>query len=143
MMKLLRFLKPYKAAVIFVLVLVLLQSLSDLYLPTLMSDIVDNGVVNGDTPYIWKIGGFMMLIALGGAACSIGASYLSARSAGGFGRDLRNRLFSHVSKFSLNEFDKIGTASLITRTRSASARRLREIPAPRTTTPRLDRHIAA
>lgn len=116
MMKLLRFLRPYRIPVAFVLILVLLQSLSDLYLPTLMSDIVDKGVVAGDTPYIWKIGGFMMLMALLGAACSVGASFLSAKAAGGFGKDLRSRVFSHVSRFSLNEFDKIGTASLITRT---------------------------
>ncbi|MFC0335065.1 ABC transporter ATP-binding protein [Paenibacillus sepulcri] len=116
MMKLLRFLRPYRIPVAFVLILVLVQSLSDLYLPTLMSDIVDKGVVAGDTPYIWKIGGFMMLMALLGAACSVGASFLSAKAAGGFGKDLRSRVFSHVSRFSLNEFDKIGTASLITRT---------------------------
>ncbi|EFM09162.1 ABC transporter related protein [Paenibacillus curdlanolyticus YK9] len=116
MIKLLRYLKPYRIAVTLVLLFVFLQSLSDLYLPTLMADIVDKGIVTGDTPYIWRIGGFMLLIALGGAICSVGASYLSAKSAGGFGRDLRSKLFAHVEKFSLNEFDKIGTASLITRT---------------------------
>ena len=81
-----------------------------------MADIVDKGVVGGDTPYIWKIGGFMLLVALGGAACSVGASYLSAKAAGGFGKDLRKRIFGHVEQFSLHEFDTIGTASLITRT---------------------------
>ncbi|MWC27328.1 ABC transporter ATP-binding protein [Paenibacillus sp. MMS18-CY102] len=116
MIKLLRYLKPYWIAVSLVLLFVFLQSLSDLYLPTLMADIVDKGIVTGDTPYIWRIGGFMLLIALLGAICSIGASYLSAKSAGSFGRDLRSKLFAHVEKFSLNEFDKIGTASLITRT---------------------------
>jgi len=116
MIKLLRYLKPYRMLVLFVIVFVFLQSLSDLYLPTLLADIVDKGVVTGDTSYIWRIGGFMLLVALGGAACSVGASYLSAKAAGGFGRDLRSRLFAHVEKFSLHEFDRIGTASLITRT---------------------------
>ncbi|REE91384.1 ATP-binding cassette subfamily B protein [Paenibacillus taihuensis] len=116
MLKLLRMLRPYWVLVFFVLLFVFLQSLSDLYLPTLLSDIVDKGVVQGDNPYIWKIGGFMLLIALGGGLCSIGASFLSAKSAGGFGRDLRSRVFSHVEKYSLHEFDQIGTASLITRT---------------------------
>ncbi|MBM7566592.1 ABC transporter ATP-binding protein [Paenibacillus sacheonensis] len=116
MMKLLRLLKPYRVLVSFVLLFVFLQSLSDLYLPTLLADIVDKGVVQGDNPYIWKIGGFMLLIALVGGLCSIGASYLSAKSAGGFGRDLRSRVFAHVEKYSLHEFDQIGTASLITRT---------------------------
>ncbi|MFB9326859.1 ABC transporter ATP-binding protein [Paenibacillus aurantiacus] len=116
MLKLFRFMKPYRTAVIFTLVLVFLQTLSDLYLPTLMADIVDRGVVTGDTGYIWRIGALMLLIAALGGVCAVGASYLSAKSAGAFGRDLRSRVFAHVEQFSLNEFDKIGTASLITRT---------------------------
>ncbi len=68
MIKLLRMLRPYRLPVALVLVFVFIQSLSELYLPTLMADIVDKGVVGGDTPYIWKIGGFMLLVALAGAA---------------------------------------------------------------------------
>ncbi|AJY74695.1 ABC transporter ATP-binding protein [Paenibacillus beijingensis] len=116
MLKLLRFLKPYRALVLLGLLFIFLQSLTELFLPTLMSDIVDHGVVDGNTPYIWRIGGLMLLVALGGAACSVGGSYFSAKAAAGFGKDLRSRLFSHVTQFSLNEFDQFGTASLITRT---------------------------
>jgi ATP-binding cassette subfamily B protein len=116
LIKLSKFLKPFQILVGLVLVLVLLQSLSELYLPTLMSDIVDKGVVTGDTKYIWKIGGFMLIVAAGGMVCSITASYFSARVASGFGKNLRSKLFSHVGNFSLHEFDKLGTASLITRT---------------------------
>ena len=116
MMKLFRFLKPFRLPVAFVLGLVFFQSLAELYLPTLMSDIVDIGIVSGDTAYIWKMGGWMLLVAAGGTLCAIGGSYLSAKVASGFGRNLRRRLFTHVEHFSLQEFDKIGTASLITRT---------------------------
>ncbi|MGN7359176.1 ABC transporter ATP-binding protein [Paenibacillus sp. SAF-054] len=116
MLKLFRTLKPYRLPILFVFLLVFLQSMSDLYLPTLMADIVDEGIINGDIPYIWKIGGFMLAVALVGAICSIGASYLSAKVAGGFGKNLRSRVFQHVQHFSLQEFDKLGTASLITRT---------------------------
>ncbi|RRJ62502.1 ABC transporter ATP-binding protein [Paenibacillus oralis] len=116
MIKLFRYLKPYRWLVAGVLALVFLQTLSELYLPTLMADIVDIGVVKGDTPYIWRVGGFMLLVALGGMACSIGASYFSSRAASGFGKLLRAKMFNHVSNFSLEEFDKVGTASLITRT---------------------------
>ncbi len=116
MLKLFRTLKPYRLPILFVFLLVFLQSMSDLYLPTLMADIVDEGIVYGDIPYIWKIGGFMLAVALVGAICSIGASYLSAKVAGGFGKNLRSRVFQHVQHFSLQEFDKLGTASLITRT---------------------------
>ena len=116
MLKLIKYLKPYQIPIYLVLVLVLLQSLSELYLPTLMSDIVDKGVVTGDSHYIWKIGGFMLLVAAGGMICSIAASFFSAKAASGFGRLLRSKVFSHVGNFSLSEFDKLGTASLITRT---------------------------
>lgn len=116
MMKLFRMLKPYRVPIIFILVLVLFQSLAELYLPTLMADIVNDGIIKGDIPYIWQIGGWMLVIAIGGTACSVIASYLSSRTAGGFAKQLRSRVFRHVENFSLQEFDKMGTASLITRT---------------------------
>lgn len=116
MIKLMKQLKPFRLAVAAVLILVFLQSMGDLYLPTLMSDIVDKGIVQGDRSYIWRIGGFMLLVAAGGALCSIIASYLSARIAAGFGKNTRSRMFNHVENFTLHEFDKLGTASLITRT---------------------------
>lgn len=116
MIKLLKFLEPYKASVAAILLLLFFQSLSQLYLPTLMSDIVDKGIVNGDIDYILKLGGLMMLVAAGGVICRVVASFLSSRTAVGFGRNLRNKIFTRVESFSLNEFDKIGTASLITRT---------------------------
>ncbi|MFC3747450.1 ABC transporter ATP-binding protein [Paenibacillus sp. GCM10012306] len=116
MIKLLRQLKPFRLAVIGVLILVFLQSMGDLYLPTLMSDIVDKGIVQGDRSYIWRVGGFMLLVAAGGALCSIIASYFSAKIAAGFGKNTRALMFNHVENFTLHEFDKVGTASLITRT---------------------------
>lgn len=116
MIKLFRFLKTYRWAVTLVLGLVLLQSLSELYLPTLMADIVDKGVIEEDLPYIWKIGGFMLLVAAAGTVFSVIASYVSAKISAGFGKIVRNKIFTHVEHFSLQEFDKIGTASLITRT---------------------------
>lgn len=116
MIKLFRFLKPYKLQVVSVLVVFLLQSLAELYLPTLMSDIVDTGIVKGDIGYIMRIGGFMLLVALGSGLCTMIASFLSAKVATGFGKNLRTKVFSQVGSYSLHEFDKIGTASLITRT---------------------------
>lgn len=116
MIKLMKQLKPFRWAIAAVLILVFLQSMGDLYLPTLMSDIIDKGIVDGDQPYIWRIGGFMLLVAAGGVLCSIIASYLSARVAAGFGKNTRSRVFNHVENFTLHEFDKLGTASLITRT---------------------------
>ncbi|MDF2935280.1 MAG: transporter ATP-binding protein [Paenibacillaceae bacterium] len=116
MLKLFRYLKPYSWLLVAAVVLLFLQSLSDLYLPTLMSDIVDKGIVQKDTAYIWKTGGWMLLIALGGTVCSVIAMYLSSVIGIGYGRDLRGKVFHHVGKFTLREFDSVGTASLITRT---------------------------
>jgi ATP-binding cassette subfamily B multidrug efflux pump len=116
MLKLMRYLRPFAAAVAAALALVFLQSLSQLYLPTLMASIVDVGIVKGDIPYILHVGLRMLLVAAAGAACSAGGSLLSARVGMGFGRDLRRRIFAHVEGFSLHEFDRIGTPSLITRT---------------------------
>ena len=116
MTKLLGQLRPYYGGIGLVLLLVFLQTMSELFLPTLMADIVDTGIAAGNTAYIVRIGLYMLLFAAGGMLCSIAASYFSAKIAIGFGRDLRSRVFSHVENFSLQEFDRIGTASLITRT---------------------------
>ncbi|MEY8757630.1 ABC transporter ATP-binding protein [Peribacillus frigoritolerans] len=116
MIKILKNLSVYKWIILAVIGLVFIQSMSDLFLPTLMADIIDKGVVRGDTSYIWKIGGFMLLVSSLGACASIIASYYSSKAAMGMGRDLRLKVFNHVEKFSLQEFDEVGTASLITRT---------------------------
>src|SRR5260221_4583485 len=116
MIRLMRFLEPYRLQVAVVLLLVFLQSLANLSLPTLMADIVDTGIVNGDTGYIVRVGGVMLLVTLGGTICAIVDSFFSARIAVGLGRIVRSKLFAHVQRFSLHEFDRVSTASLITRT---------------------------
>ena len=116
MVKLFNYLKPYKVAITTIVVLLFFQALAQLYLPTLMADIVDIGIINGDTNYILRVGGLMLLVAAVGAILTILAVYLSAQTATGFGKDLRRKVFSRVENFSLFEFDQIGTASLITRT---------------------------
>ena len=116
MLRLFRFLKPFSVVLAIALGLLFFQALADLYLPTLMADIVDHGVVRNDVDYIWRIGGIMVLVAAGGVVCSISAAFLSSRIATGFGRDLRGTLFTRVTGYSLHEFDVLGTATLITRT---------------------------
>ncbi len=116
MIRLYRFLKPFIFMVIAILALIFLQTLADLYLPTLMADLINKGIMNSDTNYIWKTGGFMLLISAGGVICAVLANFLSSRTAVGFGRIIRNKIFKRVESFSLHEFDKIGTATLITRT---------------------------
>ncbi len=115
MIRLFRYIRPYAIPVTAVVVLVFTQSLADLYMPTLMSDVVNTGIVNGDVPYIMRTGGSMLLVAGGGIACAVTAGFLASQVAMGFGAMLRERIFRHVSNFSLREFDKLGTPSLITR----------------------------
>lgn len=90
--------------------------MAELALPTLMSDVVNNGMMQGDTRYILTYGTYMLLVALASSASSIIGSFFSARVALGLGKNLRNMVFTRVENYSLHEFDKLGTASLITRT---------------------------
>lgn len=116
MIRLMKYLKPFAVPMTFAMLLVFLQAIADLSLPTLMADIVDRGITRGDTSFILQTGAHMLVIALGGSLAAVTAGYLSSRASTGFGKTLREAVFSHVESFSLEEFDRLGTASLITRT---------------------------
>ncbi|HQQ17411.1 MAG TPA: ABC transporter ATP-binding protein [Fervidobacterium sp.] len=96
--------------------LVVVQAVISLYLPDLMSNIVDKGITKGDVDYIWKVGGQMLLYSLMSALAAIVGSYTSSIVSMGIGRDLRGAVFEKVNSFSLEEINKFSTASLITRT---------------------------
>jgi ATP-binding cassette subfamily B protein len=112
---LIRFLKPHQRLLIAVVVFQLAQSIASLYLPTLNADIIDNGVATGDTDYILRMGGLMLLITLLQIACAVVAVYFGAKAAMGMGRDLRDAIFGRVGEFSEQEVTKFGAPSLITR----------------------------
>ncbi|NUO61577.1 MAG: ABC transporter ATP-binding protein [Hamadaea sp.] len=109
-------LRPYRGDITLVVLLQFISTLATLYLPTLNADIIDDGVVTGDTGNILKIGGVMLGVTLIQIACSIGAVYFGARTAMAVGRDIRGALFDRVESFSLREVGKFGAPSLITRT---------------------------
>jgi ATP-binding cassette subfamily B protein len=94
----------------------LLQTCATLYLPTLNADIIDNGVVKGDTGYILSFGALMIGISLAQVVCNIGAVYYGARTASALGRDVRGAVFDRVQSFSAREVGHFGAPSLITRT---------------------------
>jgi ATP-binding cassette, subfamily B, multidrug efflux pump len=110
------FLRPYRKPIMLLLLLQLGQSVATLYLPTLNAEIIDNGVIPHNTHYILITGGWMLAITLGGILCSIGAIYFGAQVAMALGRDVRQRIFTQVLKFSDREVNQVGTPSLITRT---------------------------
>jgi ATP-binding cassette subfamily B multidrug efflux pump len=110
------YLRPYRAALAALVVLQLVQSLATLYLPTLNADIIDYGVVTGDTHYILRTGGIMLAVTVVQILAAIGAVYFGARTAMALGRDVRHAVFQRVQDFSAREVGRFGTPSLITRT---------------------------
>jgi ATP-binding cassette subfamily B protein len=109
------FLTPYRRSIAIVVALHLVGTLAALYLPSLNADIIDNGVVTGDTGYIVRIGIVMLIVSLIQVACTITAVYFGARTAMAFGRDVRSSVFRRVAEFSSREVSRFGAPSLITR----------------------------
>ncbi|TMC33065.1 MAG: ABC transporter ATP-binding protein [Chloroflexi bacterium] len=110
-----RFLPRYARQTWFVLLLLLIQSLANLYLPNLNADIINNGVAKADTDYIWRTGGVMLGVTLLLGILAVIAVYFASRTSMGVGRDVRAAVFASVQSFSAREMNKFGTASLITR----------------------------
>ena len=106
---------PYRTYLTAVVVLQFVGVLAMLYLPSLNADIIDNGIVLGDTRYIIRTGGMMLAVSLVQIVCSVGAVWFGARTAMSFGRDVRAALFHRVGTFSAREVQEFGAPSLITR----------------------------
>jgi ATP-binding cassette, subfamily B, multidrug efflux pump len=116
LIKLLRtYLRPYTSALVAVVVLQLVSTMANLYLPSLNADIIDKGVARGDTGYILSTGGWMLAVTFVQIVCSIAAVYFGARAAMAFGRDVRSAIFHKVGTFSGREVAQFGAPSLITR----------------------------
>ncbi len=109
------YLRPYARPLAVVLVLLLIGAIGNLYLPNLNGDIIDNGIAKGDTEYIVRVGGLMLIVTALLGVTSILAVYGGARIAMGFGRDVRSAIFTKVETFSQVEVNQFGPASLITR----------------------------
>jgi ATP-binding cassette, subfamily B, multidrug efflux pump len=105
----------YRRPVIGLLILSLAGTMAALLLPSLNAAIIDEGVAKGDTDYIWRTGGIMLVVTVVQVGCSIWATYLGARTAMSFGRDVRGALFERVLSFSARELNHFGAPSLITR----------------------------
>ncbi|MWA10962.1 ABC transporter transmembrane domain-containing protein [Streptomyces sp. BA2] len=107
---------PYKKPIALLVLLQFLQTCASLYLPTLNADIIDEGVVKGDTGYILSFGGIMIAVTVAQVVCNVGAVYYGARTAAALGRDVRAAVFDRVQSFSARELGQFGAPSLITRT---------------------------
>jgi ATP-binding cassette subfamily B multidrug efflux pump len=110
------YLRPYRRVVVLIVALQLVQAMGNLALPTLNADIIDEGVAVGDVAVIFRLGAVMLAVTLAQAVAAITAVYFAARTAMGFGRDVRAGVFERVQTFSAREVGVFGTHSLITRT---------------------------
>ncbi len=108
-------LRPYQGLLLAVVGLQFVATMATLTLPNLNADIIDNGVVTGDTGYIWRVGTIMLVITLVQVCFAVGATYYGSKAAMAFGRDVRGDLFEQVTDFSAQEVGHFGAPSLITR----------------------------
>ncbi|WNS44874.1 ABC transporter ATP-binding protein [Paenibacillus sp. MMS20-IR301] len=115
MLKIAVFLKPYRKETIIGPVFKLLEAILELLLPTIVALIINNGIGNQDSGYVYRMGSLMILMSLLGFGCSMICQYYAARASQGFGTSLRNSIFKHISSLSYAELDVIGTPSLINR----------------------------
>ena len=115
MKSIMKYMKDYKMESVLAPLFKMLEAFFELMVPLVMAAMIDNGIANGDTPYIVKMGLVLVLLAAVGLASSVTAQYFSARAAVGFATKLRNALFSHIQGLSYTELDTIGTNTLITR----------------------------
>lgn len=115
MKKLLRYLKAYKKESIIAPLFKMSEACFELFVPLVVANIVDVGILNKDFAYIGKMGFLMILLGIIGLVCSLTAQYFAAKAAVGFGTTLRSDLFAHINSLSYEEIDKAGTSTLITR----------------------------
>lgn len=110
-----KYTKPYLSLIILAVVLQLASTLATLYLPSLNARIIDEGVVQGDTAFIWRVGGLMLAVAFGQVVSAVLAVWCGARVAMAAGRDMRTGVYQRVDSFSSHDVSRFGAATLITR----------------------------
>ena len=115
MKKIVQFIKPYTLQIVFVIILIAIQSMCDLFLPALMSEIITNGVMKSDLAAVYQIGLRMGVVVIAGMITTIYAGLIASKVAAGFSKLARNEVFKKVEEFSKKEFSSISTSSLITR----------------------------
>lgn len=115
MKQILKYLKEYKKECICAPLFKLLEASFELIVPLVMAAIIDSGITASDKPYIWKMGGVLVLLAAVGLVSSVTAQYFAAKAAVGFSTKLRHILFEKIESLSFSKMDTVGTSTLITR----------------------------
>ena len=115
MRKLVKYLKKYKKNVILGPIFKLTEAVFELIVPLVMAQIIDVGIANKDSGYIWKMGGVLVLLGVCGLGFALICQYVASVASQGFGTELRRELYHHINTLSHKEVDEFGTPSLITR----------------------------
>ena len=115
MKKLLVYLRNYKKECVLAPLFKMLEASFELLVPLVMARIMDIGIAGNDMPYIWKMAGILLLLAVVGLTCSLTAQYFAAKAAVGFSTELKHALFGHIQKLSFSEINTAGSSTLITR----------------------------
>lgn len=115
MKKLLKYLKNYRKELVFGPFFKLLEAIFELSVPIVMARIIDIGIANDDTGYVWKMSGVIVLLGVCGLAFALTCQFLASKCAYGFGTELRTALYSHINRLSYTSIDRIGTASIVNR----------------------------
>lgn len=115
MHKLLRYIRGYEKQALLAPLFKMLEACFELFVPLVVASIIDTGINNADSVFIWQRCGLLVLLAVIGLTCSLTAQYFSAKAALGFGTALRKDLFRHIDTLSYSELDGIGTPTLVTR----------------------------
>ena len=110
-----RYLRKYKLECVVAPLFKLLEACFDLCVPLVVASIVDGGIEAGNTGYIWRMFGLLILLGVVGLSCTLVAQYFAARAAVGSAASLRHDLFAHLQKFSHEQTDSLGVSAMITR----------------------------
>ena len=115
-----QYLRKYKKECVIAPLFKLLEACFDLLVPLVVAAVIDTGIERGDTAYVWRMFGLLVLLAAVGLSCTLVAQYFAARAAVGSATALRHDLFAHLQGFSHQQTDTLGTAAMITRMTSDS-----------------------
>ena len=120
MKMIMRFLKDYKKECVLAPLFKMLEAIFELFVPLVVSSVIDKGIVNADKGYIMQMCFMLILLAIIGLVCAITAQYFSAKAAVCAATGMRHSLFAHIQTFSFTEMDTLGTSTLVTRMTSAA-----------------------
>ena len=115
MKRLLTYIRDYRVRAVLAPLFKCLEACFDLFVPLVISSMIDRGIRSGNLGYVFRMGGLLLVLATIGLLCSFTAQFFAAKVAIHTGKGLRNDLFRHINALGYREIDTLGTSTLITR----------------------------